>query len=91
MQQKRYTVTVDSVAMKDIKKLPVSVKDRVWKKIETLKNIPRPRSAQPVVNFGENGYRIRVGDYRILYQINDRKIEVLVVRVRHRREAYRNL
>lgn len=89
--KKYYQVIIKKGAIKDIAALPKPYKKKVSNKIDLLKTNPRPRGAQPVKNFGENGYRIRVGDYRILYQINDRKIEVLVVRIRHRREAYRNL
>ena len=49
---------------------------------------PRPSGCKKL-SATENAYRIRVGDYRVLYEIQDRRLVVLVVRVAHRREVYR--
>ncbi len=63
---------------------------RLRPKIDALAGNPRPRGAEALA--GEpNLYRIRVGDYRIIYQIRDRVLLVVLVRIRHRRDAYRNL
>jgi mRNA interferase RelE/StbE len=56
--------------------------------INALADNPRPPGVQKL-SAEDNVYRLRAGDYRVLYQIVDRQLLVLVVRVRHRREVYR--
>jgi mRNA interferase RelE/StbE len=51
-----------------------------------LRNTPRGQSEKLV---GENAYRERVGDYRIVFRVDDKRAEVLVTRIRHRRDVYR--
>lgn len=83
-----YAVSVSSSAAKDIRALDEGVRRRVAKAIDALAKDPRPHGVEKLS--GEEGiYRIRVGDYRVLYKISDRQLMVLVVRVRHRRDAYR--
>lgn len=83
-----YTVTVAPSAARDIRVLDNTVKRRVGKAIDALATNPRLPGVEKLS--GEDDiYRVRVGDYRILYQIADRRLTVLVVRVRHRREVYR--
>lgn len=60
---------------------------RIVKRIEALANDPRPPGCQKLS--GHNRYRIRQGPYRILYEIRDRELVITVVRVAHRRHAYR--
>ncbi|MDZ8105399.1 MAG: type II toxin-antitoxin system RelE/ParE family toxin [Nostoc sp. DedQUE12a] len=76
-------------ASKQLKKLPVDIQSRLESKIQQLGQDPRPDGVGKLKN-GENRYRIRVGDYRILYQIFDDVLIVIVVRVGHRREVYRD-
>jgi mRNA interferase RelE/StbE len=61
---------------------------RVMKALATLKHTPRPVGATKLEGI-EEAYRIRVGDYRVLYRIQDRVLTVTVVRVGHRRDVYR--
>jgi mRNA interferase RelE/StbE len=56
--------------------------------MEGLADDPRPHGAKKLVG-ADRTYRIRVGDYRIVYEIGDEVLVVLVIRVAHRREAYR--
>ncbi|WP_164006840.1 type II toxin-antitoxin system RelE family toxin [Pyxidicoccus trucidator] len=60
---------------------------RIADKIDTLISNPRPSGAESVK--GSNYLRIRIGDYRVIYEIEDDRLVVLVVRVGHRREIYR--
>ncbi len=57
------------------------------KKILSLSSNPRPFGCRKLTN--EDGYRVRMGDFRILYRIDDSAKEVMIYRVKHRREAYR--
>ena len=83
-----YSVTIAASAAKDIRALDEVMKRRVGRAIDALADNPRPSGVDKLKG-DDNVYRIRVGDYRILYQIADRQLIVLVVRVRHRREVDR--
>jgi len=74
-------------AQKDLDKLEEKLFNDIKDKIGSLKNTPRPPGCEKLTD--EEGYRIRVRNYRILYRINDKSKIVFVYRVRHRREVYR--
>ena len=82
-----YRIVLRKSAAKEIEKLDKKTTSRVIGKIQALSVDPRPPGCKKLS--GEEKYRIRVGTYRILYQIVDRELIVTVVRVRHRRDAYR--
>jgi mRNA interferase RelE/StbE len=84
-----YTVEFRPSARRDLKALPREILQRISRKIDSLADNPRPPGVEKLSG-SEYSYRIRVGDYRILYEIQDEILLVLIVRVRHRREAYRN-
>ncbi len=68
--------------------LPREVQERLTPRIEALAENPRPQGVKKLA--GEPGlYRLRVGDYRIVYQIRDQELFILVVKIGHRREVYR--
>lgn len=75
-------------AARDLKALEKPVLKRVAARIDTLAKDPRPPSSK-LLQGNERLYRIRVGDYRVIYEIEDRTVLVLIIRVGHRREAYR--
>ena len=83
----RYEVILKRSAEKELDRLDGSVFDRVSRRLEDLEGNPRPMGVKKLS--GQNGYRIRVGDYRVLYEIEDAHKKVVVSAVRHRREAYR--
>ncbi|MGC9454166.1 MAG: type II toxin-antitoxin system RelE family toxin [Phycisphaerae bacterium] len=83
-----WRVEIKSSAVGEISRLPRRDQRRVISAIETLAENPRPRGARKLVG-GEEAYRIRVGDYRVVYQIADDVLIVFVVRVGHRRDIYR--
>ena len=83
-----HTLQITNPAEKDLRKLPRPILERLHAKILTLRENPRPPGAIRLSGNLE-GWRVRVGDYRILYQIDDDAQLVTVVRVRHRREVYR--
>ena len=82
-----YRIVLRKSAAKEIEKLDKQTISRVIGKIQTLSGDPRPPGCKKLS--GEEKYRIRAGVYRILYQIVDHELIVTVVRVRHRRDAYR--
>ncbi len=84
-----YGVELRARAEKDISSLPPSVARRVLDTIGGLRENPRPAGIRKLE--AEGGHRIRVGDYRIVLEIDDDARRVTVVRVRHRRDAYRGI
>ena len=83
-----YTLLIKRSAERDLRRLPHAMFERVNERILALREDPRPPGVRKLVGALE-GWRIRVGDYRILYQIDDDAQTVTVVRVKHRREVYR--
>jgi mRNA interferase RelE/StbE len=83
-----YTLLIKSSAERDLRKLPPTIFQRVNEKILALRDDPYPPGVRKLVGAIE-GWRIRVGDYRILYQIDAAAQTVTIVRVKHRREVYR--
>jgi mRNA interferase RelE/StbE len=82
-----YTVVIAESAAKMISKLEASARNRVANKIDGLANDPRPSGVVKLE--GSELYRVRVGDYRIIYSIHDKELVVVIARVAHRKEAYR--
>ena len=85
-----YSIVFKPSVEKDVRALPPSVIARLMKKIEALKNNPYPRQSIKLAST-ERLYRLRVGDYRIVYGVDDKAKEIIVHYVRHRREIYRGL
>jgi len=85
-----YAVEVTPAASRQIRKLDRNTQKRVLARIEKLEEDPRPRDASKLQS-PEELYRVRVGDFRIVYQVEDDRLLVLIVRVGNRREIYRNL
>ena len=82
-----YSLYILPSAEKDCDRLPKQVYQRCFKAMAKLSHAPRPNGSQKLV--GEEGYRIRVGDYRILYRADDSKKCIYIYRVKHRKEVYR--
>lgn len=75
-------------AVREVRKLDPQTRRRIQAAVELLADNPRlPASTQLVGGSGE--WRIRTGDYRIIYEIDDDVLLVLVIRIGHRREVYR--
>jgi mRNA interferase RelE/StbE len=81
-----YEVRFRRKVTKELCALPEREQIRILKKVRRLAVDPRPPGA--IKLSGQERYRIRQGDYRIIYEIFDDKVIVVIVRVRHRREAY---
>lgn len=81
-----YTVVLTRTAQKQLDKLPDSVAETLLDAIEQLAVEPRPDGYRKLK--GRLGYRIRKGDYRVIYDIQDDVLTVEVVAVGHRRQIY---
>ena len=83
-----YRVFIERAAERDLTRLSSEIHDRVITAIHALGNNPRPVGCRKLVG-SKNDWRIRVGDYRVIYEIADAIRIVRVNRIRHRREVYR--
>ena len=82
-----YEVRVDERIVKQLRRFRGDVSQRIIAAIESLSRNPRPQGSLKLS--GQPGWRIRVGEYRILYEIDDSAKEVTVYHVGHRRDVYR--
>ncbi len=83
-----YRVAFLPAAERQLAKLPTDARQRILRRSIRLEADPRPRGVVKLAG-PEDLYRVRVGDYRIIYQVHDRDDLVLVVAIGHRREIYR--
>ncbi len=83
-----YRIEAAPSARRDMKRLVGPVRRRVADAIDALAETPRPAGVKKLAGRGDL-YRVRVGDYRIVYRIEDDRLVVLVIRVGHRRDVYR--
>jgi mRNA interferase RelE/StbE len=83
-----HRIRVAPAALRQLRKLDRTAQKRVQAAIELLAEEPRPKAAKKLVG-GDGEWRVRTGDYRIVYEIRDDVLLVLVVAVGHRREIYR--
>ena len=81
-----YRVIILPAARRQIERLPGEIRTRVSAHISLLEVDPRPPGYKKLK--GIDGYRIRVGDYRIIYTIDDEIVTITIIRVGHRREVY---
>jgi mRNA interferase RelE/StbE len=84
----RYTIGMAPAAARALAGQDRPVRERLIRAIDALANDPRP-AGRVKLHGAEDAWRIRVGDYRIIYSIEDGKLLILVLRIGHRREVYR--
>ena len=82
-----YRIEVAPAAQRQLHKLDPAARHRVQAAIELLAEQPRPSGAKKLTG-GEGEWRVRTGDYRIIYEIHDQVLLLLVVAIGHRREIY---
>ena len=82
-----YRLLIKPSAGKDIEAIPKRDRRRIVAKVRSLANEPRPPGCEKLS--GRDQYRVRQGNYRVLYEIHDMTLVVVVVKVGHRREVYR--
>ena len=88
MANPEYSVTFARSAREELESLDRPIVNRIFPVIESLAHNPRPAKCKKLSGV-QNRWRIRVGDYRVIYQVFDEDKVVDIVAVRHRREAYR--
>lgn len=84
-----YRVEVQRSAERDLDRLSTMLFDRISARLIALADDPHPPGAEKLA--GLEAFRIRVGDYRVVYEVDDSARVVVVTRIRHRREVYRKL
>jgi mRNA interferase RelE/StbE len=83
----KYSVELKPSARKELEKLPAKLIERIFPKLEALAAEPRPAGCKKLKG-GQQEWRIRVGDYRIVYTIDDADLRISITRIRHRSEVY---
>jgi mRNA interferase RelE/StbE len=83
-----YAITFARSARRELEALEANRVRRIWSRIEALATEPRPAGSRKLQG-GQHHWRIRVGDYRVVYTVDDRARVVDVVAVRHRKDVYR--
>ena len=82
-----YRIEVAPAAVRQLRKLDPTARRRVQAAIELLADQPRPSGAKKLAG-GDGEWRVRTGDYRIVYEVHDDVLRVLVVAIGHRRDIY---
>ena len=83
-----YEVLISQTAEKQLKKLPSDAQRRIAAVIVSLGIDPRPVGSKKLTG-SANTYRTRVGDYRVIYEIHDRKVIIAILKIGHRKDVYR--
>lgn len=82
-----YRVILPKSVQKELNRLPDDIAGRILDALSELKEQPRPPGCKKLR--GESAWRIRIGDYRMIYEIHDKVLQIIIVTVGHRREVYR--
>lgn len=85
-----YKVVIRDEAAKAAERLSRKQREAIYEAIVGLADNPRPHGCKKLTH-SEQLYRIRVGDYRIVYTIQDKQLVVLIIRIAHRKDIYRRL
>ena len=83
-----YNITLKDSAQKELEKIQKSIRVKIISAINELAENPRPTGCKKLVNFN-NHYRVRVGEYRVIYKIFDTQDAIDVIKVGHRKDVYR--
>ena len=83
----KHQVILPKSVQKELDRLPDDVARRIMLRLTGLETDPRPADVKKLK--GRDAWRIRIGDYRVIYEIHDRILQVIVITVGHRREVYR--
>jgi mRNA interferase RelE/StbE len=83
----KFQVILPRSVQKQFDRLAVDVARRILDRLRELEDNPRPAGVKKLK--GRPAWRVRVGDYRIIYEIHDRELQIIVITVGHRREVYR--
>jgi mRNA interferase RelE/StbE len=84
----KYKIEISLTAERQLKRIHRENAIRILKAISLLANEPRPHGVKKLSGY-EHVYRIRVGDFRVLYEIDEHRILIIILKIGHRREIYR--
>jgi mRNA interferase RelE/StbE len=84
----KYRILFRKSVSRDLRRIPIKDIRKILQTVESLSENPRPPGSEKLS--GQEKYRIWQGDYRIVYEIRDKEIIVVVVKIAHRRDAYRH-
>jgi len=84
-----YEIIIPKPVQKQLKQLTPKIYPKIIEKISKLANEPRPVGAKKLTGM-ESEYRIRIGDYRVRYEIDDKTQLIIILSCRHRRDAYKS-
>lgn len=90
MSEPHYSITYKPSAAKTLRKLDRQYQRAIITAIDALAHDPRPDGVNKLQG-GEGEYRLRVGSYRVIYDVNDGELIILVLHLGHRKEVYRKL
>jgi mRNA interferase RelE/StbE len=83
-----YRIILKPSAERELSRLPLALTERIERTIDALAADPRPAGVKKMQG-AANLWRVRVGDYRIVYEIHDREIVIMVLKIAHRKDVYR--
>ena len=83
----KYQVILPRSVQKELNRLPDEISNRILTRLAGLESKPRPADVKKLK--GRDAWRIRTGDYRVIYEIHDRVLQVIIITVGHRRDIYR--
>jgi mRNA interferase RelE/StbE len=83
----KFRVILPKSVQKEMGRLPDEIANRILARLSALETNPRPADVKKLK--GRDAWRIRVDDYRVIYEIHDRVLQIIVITVGHRREVYR--
>lgn len=84
-----YDIEITRTAEKQLKALPREDQRRLAATFLALADEPRPRGSRKLTGY-DDVFRVRVGRYRVLYSVSDRKLTIIILKLGHRREVYRH-
>ena len=82
-----YEVLLSKAARKHLASLPTFINNKIIEDISSLASMPRPAGCKKLKGY-KNAYRKRTGDYRIIYEVEDKVLRILVIAVGHRKDIY---
>ena len=82
----KYTIDIRRSAQKQLSKINREDQERIIAAIHTLADNPRPQGCRKLS--GRPAWRIRIGTYRVIYEIHDNRLHILVITIRHRKDVY---
>ncbi len=85
-----FKIYIERKAEKELKNLPKDIKNKAIKEILNLKNNPFPLKVRKIMGT-KNCYRLKVGDYRIVYEVDAKEKIINIFRIRHRKDVYKKL